>query len=181
MVVENTRCSLIGLLVVYVRGPNGGAYGIMAIIRNQCYHHLFPAGTYGCPAGRFYLALALPPRGRGRSAQTFQAVGGYGGRSTAGTAPDESRPDVPSVRRGALLDVRGSWTLPLMNPQSSPGPCFGTTLITYGNPSFLLVLPQPAGAPRKMRRTLWKTGIRWKRRKPDGVSHASIFPVLWST
>ena len=34
--------------------------------------------------------------------------GGYGGRGTAGTAPDESRPDAPSVRRGALLDVWGS-------------------------------------------------------------------------
>ena len=73
--------------------------------------------------------------------------GGYGGRSTAGTAPDESRQDAPSVRKGALLDVRGSWTLHLMNPRSPPGPCSGTALVTYSNSSFLLVSQQHAGVP----------------------------------
>ena len=90
--------------MVYVRGPHGGAYGFrMANIRNRCCHHFFPASTYGCRAGRLYLALPPP----GRSARTFQAVGATVVEAWLAQAPDESRPDAP-YGGGALLDVRGS-------------------------------------------------------------------------
>ena len=161
MVVGNARCSLIGLVVIYVCGLHWGAYEFrMANTGNRSYHHL-------CRAVHFY--LALPPPG-GRSARTFQAVGAT--VVEARLARHRMNPGwtLRPYRGGAVLDVRGSWT-------RSWGPCFGTTLVTYGNSIFYLYFfslqVSQEGAWKE-----WHADGRLLNRNPRGETVGEILSYL---